>query len=408
MKFNNIKITVLLFISSLLAAQQQSINLEEAFRIAIKNNAKLRTENQWVEYQRALINTSKIIAPTNFTAELGQFNSAFFDTGLGISQSFHLPSVYKKRATTYQQQLKAAEVMVKMTEADVRKQLDELYAEYSYLSAKESLLMMQDSLYDSFVQKAIIRWQKGEANILEKTTAEQQKININQQLQMVSKMKAYISESLNWLINDGQKYLPAVETFTTLEYQIRMNISNLNMHPALIVSEQEINVAKAMTETEKTSLLPEITTGYRNVSIRGTGADNVVYGAGNRFSSFQVGIGLPIFRKGIKANIQAAQVMEQVKQSEYELKKAELMTQFNQQRLLYDETLNQLKQFEEKAIPNAKTIRDLSEKQFTNGEINYLEFVQLTNQAISIESDYLELKRRLNGYIINMYYLGSQ
>jgi cobalt-zinc-cadmium resistance protein CzcA len=85
-----------------------------------------------------------------------------------------------------------------------------------------------------------------------------------------------------------------------------------------------------MTQAEKTALWPELSAGYRNVSIRGTGADNVVYQGGDRFSSFQVGVGIPIFRKGIRASIQSAQMMEEVKADIYIAKKSEISAQIQE------------------------------------------------------------------------------
>ncbi len=72
---------------------------------------------------------------------------------------------------------------------------------------------------------------------------------------------------------------------------------------------------------------------------------------------------------------------------------------------MYNQTLTQIGQYEQKALPNAALIRSVSEKQFSNGQINYLEYVMLTNQAINIESEYLELKRNINMYIIELHYL---
>jgi cobalt-zinc-cadmium resistance protein CzcA len=405
MKLNIINITVLLFISILLGAQQQSISLDDAFRIAVKNNAKLRTETKWIEYQRALINTSKMIAPTSFTAELGQFNSAFFDTGLGISQSFQLPSVYKKRSEFNIQKAKTAEAYFKMTEMEIKQHLEEIFAEYQYLKAKSKLLMYQDSLYANFQQKAQLRWQKGETDILEKTTADQQKINISQQMVAVGKMKNVHLLTLNWLLNDGQDYTPYTTNLDILKYNILFDSNAIQRHPVLQAALQEVNVAKAATSVEKSALLPDFSIGYRNVGIRGTGADNVIYSSSDRFSSVQMGVGIPIFRKGIKSAIQGAQMLESVKAQEYASKVSDMYMRVRQQYEMYTETQNQLLIFEQQSLPNARTIRNVSEKKFGNGEINYLEYVMLTQQAISIESEYLEIKRNLNMHIINLHYL---
>jgi len=98
-------------------------------------------------------------------------------------------------------------------------------------------------------------------------------------------------------------------------------------------------------------------------------------------------------------------MMEEVKLSMFEAKKSEISALIGQKYVLYNETLSQLGQYEQKALPNARLIRSVTEKQFSNGQINYLEYVMLTNQAIGIESEYLELKRNLNMYIIDLHYL---
>jgi heavy metal efflux system protein len=408
MKFNfiNIFIAILLSITNIMVAQRQ-LSLDEAITIALGNNAKLRYETKQVQYQQALVNTAYRFNPTVVNAELGQFNSAYFDTGIGISQAFSLPKVYRLRAHANREQVKTAEAFIKLSEAEIRQQLDELFMEYSYLLAKEKLLVSQDSLYNAFVLKSNIRWEKGESDVLEKTTAEQQQLNISNQILMVKKMKDFLVLHLKWLLNDGLNYIPRPDDFSVLKYNILVDSMSVGRHPALIAFSQEIQAAKAFTQAEKTARLPELNAGYRNVSIRGTGADNLVYQGGDRFSSFQLGVGIPIFRKGIKAAIQSAEKMEEVKESNYEAKRAEISTSMQQQWLLYNETAIQLTQYEQKALPNARTIRRVSENQFASGQINYLEYVMLTNQAISIESEYLELKRNLNTHIINLYYLTS-
>ena len=136
MKFNfiNIFIAILLSITNNLVAQRQ-LSLDEAITIALGNNAKLRYETKQVQYQQALVNTAYRFNPTVVNAELGQFNSAYFDTGIGISQAFSLPKVYRLRALANREQVKTAEAFIKLSEVEIRQQLDELFMEYSYLLA---------------------------------------------------------------------------------------------------------------------------------------------------------------------------------------------------------------------------------------------------------------------------------
>ena len=398
-------VVVFIWLISVHLSGQEVINLDKAVEISKANNARLRSDAGLVKYQQAVVNTAYNFAPTQINAELGQFNSAYFDTGLGFSQTFSLPKVYQRRAAAYQQQVKTAEYYLKLSEAEISQQLDQIFMEYNYLTAKENLLKNQDSLYNAFVQKSLLRWQKGETDVLEKTTAEQQKLNISNQLSMIGRMKEYVVLQLQWYLNDGRKYVPQTDGFSILKYSIFFDSLSLQKHPVLQMAAQEITTARAMTQAEKTALWPELSAGYRNVSIRGTGADNVVYQGGDRFSSFQVGVGIPIFQKGIRASIQSAQMMEEVKANMYEAKKSEISAQIQEKYVLYNATMAQLEQYEKSALPNARLIRSVSEQQFSSGQINYLEYVMLTNQAINIESEYLELKRNLNAYIIELHYL---
>jgi cobalt-zinc-cadmium resistance protein CzcA len=400
-------VVVFIWLISVHLSGQEVINLDKAVEISKANNARLRSDAGLVKYQQALVNTAYNFAPTQINAELGQFNSAYFDTGLGFSQTFSLPKVYQRRAAAYQQQVKTAEYYLKLSEAEISQQLDQIFMEYNYLTAKENLLKNQDSLYNAFVQKSLLRWQKGETDVLEKTTAEQQKLNISNQLSMIGRMKEYVVLQLQWYLNDGRKYVPQTDGFSILKYSIFFDSLSLQKHPVLQMAAQEITTARAMTQAEKTALWPELSAGYRNVSIRGTGADNVVYQGGDRFSSFQVGVGIPILQKGIKASIHSAQMMEEVKANMYEAKKSEINVQIQEKYVLYNATMAQLEQYEKSALPNARLIRSVSEQQFSSGQINYLEYVMLTNQAINIESEYLEQKRNLNSHIINLYYLTS-
>jgi cobalt-zinc-cadmium resistance protein CzcA len=58
--------------------------------------------------------------------------------------------------------------------------------------------------------------------------------------------------------------------------------------------------------------------------------------------------------------------------------------------------------FETTALKNADVITSTANKQFINGEINYLEWVLLVNQAVSIQSDYIEALKNRNSAAIEM------
>jgi cobalt-zinc-cadmium resistance protein CzcA len=71
----------------------------------------------------------------------------------------------------------------------------------------------------------------------------------------------------------------------------------------------------------------------------------------------------------------------------------------NQQRVEYYETT---------ALKNASVILQTAQQQFRNGDINYLEWVLLTNQAIAIQSEYSDAVKNLNQSIIEINSLTNQ
>lgn len=404
-QYKKIFLSLKILLSSSVLLGQLPVSLEKAVLIALQNNAKLRTQIQFVAYQNALTKTTYAIAPTDFNVELGQINSVFFDLGLGVSQTFSTIQAYKRRGAALLQKAKVAESYLKMTEAEIRQQLDEIFAEYSYLVSKETLLSNQNQLYANFVEKSLLRWQKGESDILEKSTAEQQKIQLTQQIAIIKQMKEVLSIHLSWLLNDGEIYVPEVDSLYTLSYNIFFDSLSIRNHPALRAAAQEIESARINTLLEKAALLPEWTIGYKNISIRGIGADDKFYQAGDRFSSFQIGVRMPLFQKSIRAAVAASQLMEMLKTNEYEAKQLEILKNIRQQYTLYNTYVKQMAEYEQKALPNAKLIREVSNTQYENGQINYLEYVMLSNQAFDIELQYLELKRNLNMSVIQLYYL---
>ena len=151
--------------------------------------------------------------------------------------------------------------------------------------------------------------------------------------------------------------------------------------------------------------MPTLSVGYKNVSFRGLGPDNVYYNSSDRFSSFQLGVAAPIFGKSYNAAIEAARVQEDFSSNQYLLKKIELDNQIRQKSILRQELVSKYESFQKESIPNAKLVKQVSSKQFESGEINYLDYVLLNNQAIGIEMELLDLIAAANVLTIELQYL---
>ena len=74
---------------------------------------------------------------------------------------------------------------------------------------------------------------------------------------------------------------------------------------------------------------------------------------------------------------------------------------------MYNNQLEAIAYYEKTALPNAQTLFKTANQQFIAGEINYLDWVILNNQAIEIENNYLEAIKALNETSIEINYLIS-
>lgn len=399
---------VIVFLSLALSFRSQGqtiITIDQAKSIIHSSNLKLKGDALQIAHTKASVKTASVLSPTQFNGEFGQFNSAFFDIGIGVNQSFSLPKVYSSKLNINQQNVKISEANYVLSEKELMQQVDKIFQEFAFLTAKERLLTYQDSLFQIFVQKNTLRWNKGESDILAKASSEQQKASISKQLDWVRSLKQTLIVEFNWLLADGQSYVPAKIPFEIMNLPLTYHAMVNTQHPSLLIAENEIKAAGLNTILAKSAKLPVFSLGYKNVSFRGLGPDNVYYNSADRFSSFQLGVGVPIFSKSINASIQSAKVLEDLYVTKYSLKKSELETQIRQKTILRQELISKYEIFQKESLPNAKLIKQVSSTQFEAGEINYLDYVLLNNQAIGIEMELLDLVFAANVLTIELQHL---
>ncbi len=388
-------------------AAQTPITLNAAIDTALKNNLQVKNEQLKATYQQMLIKTSAIIPQANFIAETGQINSIYNDTKFTIGQSFSFPTVYTKQKLLLQEEWKTSLLNVSVKEASLKKQVAQVFYNLLYLNQKKMLLENADSLFAAFYKRAELRLTKGEANVLEKASAETQLGQAQMQLAQLKQDEAILQLQFQLLLNTQTDFVPNANGFKNAITAIG-DSSLLKAHPLLKLVEQQQQIADASIAVEKSKLLPDLSIAYNNTSMKGTGADNMLYGTSQRFSAVQVGVGIPIFTKAQKTKISSAKFNKQVVQSSYSIALQTLQSDYQQAINQYNKYLHTVAYYEKAALKNAQLITTTANQQLTAGNINYLEWVQLINQATVVKSDYVEAVRNLNEAIIQLNYFINQ
>jgi cobalt-zinc-cadmium resistance protein CzcA len=106
--------------------------------------------------------------------------------------------------------------------------------------------------------------------------------------------------------------------------------------------------------------------------------------------------------------VNASALSEKIAENNYQTQLSALETHYQSARSQYETYLGALSYYEQTSMPEANIIRQTADKQFINGEINYLEWVMLNNQAIVIKNNHLDIIKVLNESIINLNYLNSK
>lgn len=393
-------IILILMIGSAKLNAQTTVSLDEAINMAIQNNRNLKNEKLRADYAKTLIKTSSADIPQMaVTADYGQINSAYKDMKFGISQNIAFPTVYKKQKNLYTEEWKKSLLNVSLKEFELKKAVSQTYFQLVYWKKKEQILNEALQLYTQFLDKATLRLKAGESNILEKTTAENQKSSIEIQLKQIQTELKTLQLQLQYLLNSEIVYLPLQDA------PCNLLLPNQSLHPLLQILEQQKTVTQKQTEVEKSKLLPGLQLAYNINSFKGTGADDKLYSATPQFHSVMVGVGIPIFSGGQKARINASKVAESIADNDLKNTEFALSTKEQQLKQSYQSNLDIVSRYETSELKNAELITKTAQQQFINGEINYLEFVMLVNQAVLLKSNYTDALLKLNESVVELNYI---
>jgi cobalt-zinc-cadmium resistance protein CzcA len=375
--------------------REVTITLQQAIDTALKNNLSLKNEYLKNTYQQKLIQSGTAIPATNISSEIGQFNSIYSDARWGVAQTISFPAVYKRQKELLTQEWKSSVLKTGIEVAELRKQVAQVYFTLAYLYQKQQLLQKNDTLFAAFVQRATLRYKKGESNILEKTTAENQRAQIGLQLYQLQQDITIMQLQFSLLLNTNTPFIP-VQTAAQQNTMLLPDTLLSSTHPALQYWKQQQQLATAATAMERSRLLPDITLAYNIMSMKGTGADNKVYSGAPRFQAVQIGLGIPIFTAGQKARVEAARINETIVANDYDWKFKKLENAFQQAYAQYRKFEQSALYYEQEGLQNAETITTTANQQFLNGAINFLEWVLLINQAITLHNDYIEALKNRN------------
>ena len=385
---------------------QEKIDLSSAIDLALKNNATIGLENLKIQLANIQQGSNKNIPKTNLGTEIGQINTNLIDSKFGISQNISLPIVYKKQKEVLTSYYTIAQSEKEIKAFEIKKNIHLIFNNYAFLQAKNLLLLEIDSLYATYEKKAIIRFNSGESNLLEKTLGEQQRQNvIIQQMGLNQEIKD-LNLALKYILNYKANIEPLVTTgFRSRQTEISDSFSL--QHP-LILNLQEIEkLEKAKSALTKAQQKPELMFGLNNTSFSGPAANvaDKSYSNINRFSSVQFGISIPLNANYYKKINEANSLSEKIAETNTRNQTQNLTQNLDILKSQYKTKWKAKTYFDTVRIPNALQIIMLAEKRYASGEINFIDLTTYLTQVYNTKAEYLDLINILNMLDIEMQFL---
>lgn len=377
-------------------SQTKEITAKQAVEIALEHNKGLQAFANGVEQSEQLLGSAFNLDKTQVYYHYDENNIA--PNGLplnviGISQSIQFPTVYGAQRKVAQGQVDLSKQRYRLNERLLTK---EVYLAYYNVLFQHHLVRQYtylDSLYSQFSKASEKRYAIGETNLLEKLTAEAKHKEISVQLaQRREEVQKAYTVLHQWLQSDSVYTIAPqdIPRLTLLEW-------NVTDHPGSNYLEAAQALSKNTLSLERQKMLPDLQFSAFQGTNNGGGTE--------QFSGFQAGLAIPLWFGANKAKINAAKTETLILENQLEDYKIQLNAR-------YKGLLSDLKKHGEaldyydatgKYLASALTIN--ASKAFKNGEINFLQFVQLLESAKNIEITYLENLSAYNRTVIEINYL---
>ncbi len=387
---------VLLFGLISIGSAQRTITLSAALDSAVKNNLSLRAMGTEVRYYSALKNSGWDVDKTLVQGEYGRFNSNLNDNKYTVSQTIQFPTVYMRQASIHHANARLSETSYQLSELELKAKVKELFYKLAVLSQKNTLLTEADSIYTNFLTRSQQRFKLGDVDIIEASTAENQKLQIATQLQSLAAEYSMLLEQFRVVINAPSALVPG---FDSIVYDVPL-IAATTEHPLLRLYNQKVNIARLQQQLETAKLLPAITGGCTSSTIMGWATTGMgtekYYGSSERFNSVFLGVGIPVVFGAQRGRMAASGHLKMQREQELASAQVQLNSDLMNARMLYAQRKQSVGIYQKVMLPNALKIISAANSKLELGEISYLNWVLLINQAMQVRSEYLNTVLQLN------------
>ena len=383
-----------------LNAQKQPVNLQEAIKISLENNAGILAGNKDVLASKNQIKTAFNLPKTDIYYATDENNTGENGKPLkivGIQQQFDFPGVYTARKKLFNEKYKSAQLKFNIQQQALKQAVAMTYEDILYVKERLRIYEELKTKYQKFAKAAELKLKTGESTELEKYTADAKYQAILTEIAQMQKSLLSLQQSFNLLLGTKDlHYDVAEQNLKALDFKINPEV----VTPYLKLAEQFTKIAKAKQKLERNKLLPDF-----NFELYQGKTD---FNADKSYLGFSVGISIPIFFGAQKAKIKQAGLQYQAAEIRRTYQQQFLSTK--QQKLQNDiaKYRERINYYEKTGQKLAEKIYKMAQKSYTAGEINYYQYLQNLQTATDIQLKYLEDLKNYNQKVIEYQYFVNE
>ena len=392
------------------SAQSLVLTADEAIQMALEHNPAIQVQDKQLQAAQSLTHSAFDLPKMDVDFQFGQTNSFAHDNGLQVSQRIPFPTVFRAQKKRFKEEVEVRKWERANSINELTKQVRSYYFELEYLQHYTEVLSRLDQIYDDFVRVAALRYKTGDIGQLDVQTAETKKGEIALLLQQQNVLREQAYQNLKALLHVSDDFVLASQGKAYEPQLLSSSIEQATLaeHPAVQQLYQEAKILESSQGLARASALPDLTLGYNNVSLSGwyeRNGQELYYGKGQRFSSFSVGLAIPLTYGATKAKVRALGYQKQALAQEARWQKAQLETQLTNALRQYEQHLQQFRYFKSQALPNADAILDAGKLGYQAGEISYVEYLLALQTATTTQLNYLKSIQALNESLIQIHSL---
>lgn len=373
---------------------QNNPELNKLIETALANNKELSSYQLQTQASKANINTAFDFDKTTVYYGYDENNVAPNDKALrvfGLEQTFSFPTVYGAQKKVYKSQWEQNKALYEIQRNKLTLAISLVYEQIVYTQNKEILYTQLDSLYSAFSKAGSRKFELGESNYLEKITAEAKSKQIHTTLVQLKNQKQALYEQLKSLVQSEE------------DFQVSNNQMNLlYLDNVSTGKELQRNYMETVSKTYSSRLKLQNQNWLPDLSVElFTGTNK---GLGYRQNGFQIGITIPLFFSGNISKRKTAKLEQQSWEAMRSNREIQMESFYMQKQAELNRHKEMIKYYTENGQKLSKEIIKTADMSYRNGEIDFFQYIQSMENAISIESDYLDNVLSYNKSYLELHY----